>query len=86
MQLERTTYFPGEIIRGHVLFNVGKPKKIRAVRVKFEGYSKTEFNTGDSNPDQRSSVKNTYAKVVWFNPIATLAGSPRGSNAQFPIG
>jgi hypothetical protein len=85
MQVERSVYYAGEVVRGHVVFNVGKPRKIRAVRVKFEGVSKTEYNVGDSNPQNASSMKNAHAKIIWYNPTATLHGNPRGNNSQFSI-
>lgn len=89
MQLERRTYFPGELIRGHVIYNVGEPKKIRGVRVKFQGHehvSWTETRTV-RRPDGTVGTELVHfaAHHTFFNPIATLYGNQRGENKDFKI-
>jgi hypothetical protein len=87
-QIERSHYFPGEIIRGYIQYNVGKPKKIRGVRVKFDGYSHTHWtethivHTGKGTQTRQIPYS---AHVTYFNPIATLYGNPRGVSKDFKI-
>lgn len=89
MNIERVVYFPGEAVRGAIMYNVGKPKKIRGVRVRFEGASRvhwTESRTRrDANGNSRSYTIHFRAKLVFFNPIATLYGNPRGQKKDFKI-
>lgn len=56
MQLERGVYWSGEVIRGHILFNVGKPKKIRGVRVRFDGYSMCEWYESETYVDAHGNT------------------------------
>lgn len=84
MILERTTYYPGEMIRGAMIYNVGMPRKIRGVRVRFNGETKTHWT------ESRRNGNNTYTVVfsahyVFFDPIATLYGNPRGKKDDFKI-
>lgn len=89
MQLERRVYFPGELIRGHVIYNVGQPKKIRGIRVKFQGHehvgwSETKMvRRSDGAMEHRTIYYNAHH--TFFNPIATLYGNQRGENKDFKI-
>jgi len=88
MQLERNCYFPGEIIKGIVIFNVYKHKNIRGIRIRFDGYSKNEWSEQHTEGfgDNRRVVTYHYmTKITYFNPIATLYGNERGSNKKFQI-
>lgn len=89
MQLERRTYFPGELVRGHIIFNVGQPKKIRGVRVKFLGYEDTCWtetrHVVHSDGTSGTEIVPYTAHHTFFNPIATLFGNERGSSKDFKI-
>lgn len=84
MILERTVYFPGETIRGALVFNVGPPLKIRGVRVKFEGATKTHWTEHHGTGNQRRAV-HYHSHIVYFNPVATLYGNPRGVRGDMII-
>lgn len=84
MILERTVYFPGETIRGALVFNVGPPLKIRGVRVKFEGATKTHWTEHHGTGNNRRTVS-YHSHIVYFNPVATLYGNPRGVRGDMII-
>jgi hypothetical protein len=69
MQLERRTFFPGEMIRGQIIYNVGQPKKIRGIRVKFQGYEKVSWTETRhiTRPDGSSGTE-----TVWFTANHTF--------------
>jgi hypothetical protein len=85
MILERTVYFPGEVVRGALVFNVGMPLKIRGVRVKFEGFTKTQWSETRGTDRNRRTVW-YHSHLVYFNPIATVYGNPRGVKGDLIIG
>jgi hypothetical protein len=84
MILERKVYFPNEVVRGAMVFNVGMPLKIRGVRVKFEGYTKTSWSETRGTDKNRRTVW-YHSHVVYFNPTATLYGNPRGVRGDMII-
>jgi hypothetical protein len=84
MNIERIVYFPGESVRGAIIYNVGKPKKIRGVRVRFEGATRTHWSETRGSGDNRRTI-HFHAHYVYFNPIATLYGNPRGQKKDFKI-
>ena len=84
MNIERVVYYPGEAVRGAIIYNVGKPKKIRGVRVRFEGSTQTHWSETRGTGDHRRTVI-FHAHYVYFNPVATLFGNPRGQKKDFKI-
>lgn len=84
MNVERTVYFPGELISGAVIYNVGVPKKIRGVRVRFTGETRTMWSEQHGSGDHRRTVT-YFGHVVYFNPVATLYGNERGEKKDFKI-
>ena len=84
MILERTVFFPGEVVRGALVFNVGMPLKIRGVRVKFEGFTKTSWSETRGTDQQRRTVW-YHSHIVYFNPVATLYGNPKGMRGDMVI-
>ena len=84
MILERTVYFPGEVIRGALVFNVGMPVKLRGVRVKFEGFTKTSWSETRGTDRNRRTVW-YHSHIVYFNPTATVYGNPRGVRGDMII-
>ena len=84
MILERTVFFPGETIRGALVFNVGPPLKIRGVRVKFEGYTRTHWTETHGTGNNRRTT-HYHSHIVYFNPVATLYGNPRGVRGDMII-
>lgn len=67
-QDDKTTFFPGEIINGHVNVKVSKELKLRGIRVEFHG----EANVFSSGGDQRR--KRPANSEVYINLVATLFG------------
>lgn len=85
MNVERVVYFPGEIIRGAVIYNVGKPKKIRGVRVRFSGSTKTHWSESRTDSEGRQRTIWFDAHYTFFDPVATLYGNERGQKKDFKI-
>jgi hypothetical protein len=80
--LERSTYFPGEVVRGNVVFNVNRPREIRGVRVKFHGFSHVRWSEQHGHGKHRHTV--VYESWdTYFNVIATVHGNARGSKDKF---
>ena len=65
---DKTTFFPGEIIKGLVRVKVNKELKLRGIRVEFHG----EANVFVSAGDQRR--KRPANSEVYINLVATLFG------------
>jgi hypothetical protein len=84
MNVERAVYFPGEAVRGAIIYNVGKPRKIRGVRVRFEGATRVSWSESRRRGDKNVTIY-FRAHYVYFNPIATLYGNPRGQKKDFKI-
>lgn len=85
MNVERVVYFPGEMIRGAVIYNVGKPKKIRGVRVRFSGSTRTHWSESRSDSEGHSRTIWFNAHYTYFDPVATLYGNERGQKKDFKI-
>ena len=85
MNVERVVYFPGEVIRGAVIYNVGKPRKIRGVRVRFSGSTKTHWTESRRDSEGRSHTIHFNAHYTFFDPVATLYGNERGQKKDFKI-
>jgi len=88
MQLDRSTYFAGEVIRGFVVYNTYKPIDIRAVRLRVDGYSNTEWT--ENRTEQRGDETVNYyyhyhTRITFFNTVATLYGNHKGSNKKFTL-
>jgi len=67
-QDDKTTFFPGEIIKGIVRVMVNKELKLRGIRVEFHG----EANVFLSGGDQRR--KRPANSEVYIDLVATLFG------------
>jgi len=76
MQLERGVYWAGEIVRGHILFNVGKPKKIRGVRVRFDGYSMCEWYESETYRDYNGELRTRQVRFYGPLPLASPPAKP----------
>lgn len=85
INVERVVYFPGEAVRGAVIYNVGKPRKIRGVRVRFSGSTQTHWSEQRRDREGRTVTIYFGAHYKYFDPVATLYGNPRGQKKDFKI-
>lgn len=69
MTLERTEFWPGDIVRGVLVWNVSKPVKIHHLRLIAEGSTRASYSTGNNGGDHY------VAEVCTSNTSATLLGS-----------
>ena len=77
--LERTCYWPGEVVRGVVVFGVRKPTKIHSLRLLFEGITRTSFIKGaDKNAPY-------IAAMPIINTTALLAGTALEKGETFEM-
>jgi len=47
LEVEKTEYFPGELIRGRVLYTPNKEQTVTGVYIRFKGYEHSEWQEGD---------------------------------------
>jgi hypothetical protein len=81
MSLDKEIYYPGEIVRGCVIWNVGNPKKTRGVKLQFAGNSLTEW----TEHRQYGNVRYVYhyrGYVTYFDRTATLLGCEAGESSR----
>ena len=67
-QDDKTTFFPGEIINGHVKVKVSKELKLRGIRVEFHGEANVFLSRGDERRKRPANGE------VYINLVATLFG------------
>ncbi|XP_020612616.1 arrestin domain-containing protein 4-like [Orbicella faveolata] len=78
-QDDKTTFFPGEIIKGIVRVMVNKELKLRGIRVEFHG----EANVFLSGGDQRR--KRPANSEVYIDLVATLFGKAPDEAGENPV-
>lgn len=78
--LERSHYYPGEVVRGVLALLTHKPTKIHSINLIFEGYSYTCFSTGQSAADLYE------AEASVFNTTAMLVGGSKSDEIVLPPG
>eukprot|EP01103_Thecamoeba_quadrilineata_P010527 TRINITY_DN229_c0_g2_i1.p1 TRINITY_DN229_c0_g2~~TRINITY_DN229_c0_g2_i1.p1 ORF type:complete len:563 (+),score=74.60 TRINITY_DN229_c0_g2_i1:59-1747(+) len=91
--LERYTYFPGEVVRGTLLLNVGTPRQVRGVRLHFLGEeyvqwqeSHTTTHTGANGQMQTTTHTVTHSdRFQFFNVEQTLFGFNKKDGGKLDI-
>jgi len=71
-------------VRGTVVFNVNRPREIRGVRIRFQGFSHVRWSESRGTGKHRRTV--VYeARRTYFDVIATVFGNARGVNKKLTI-
>jgi hypothetical protein len=52
LEIERTEYFPGELVRGRVLYTPNKEQTVTGVYIRFKGYEHSEWQQGKSKDEK----------------------------------
>jgi hypothetical protein len=47
LEVEKTEYFPGELVRGRVLYTPNKEQTVTGVYIRFKGYEHSEWQEGN---------------------------------------
>jgi hypothetical protein len=47
LEIEKTEYFPGELVRGRVLYTPNKEQTVTGVYIRFKGYEHSEWQEGN---------------------------------------
>jgi hypothetical protein len=84
--LEKSLYFPNEIVRGQVHVQTSQPINCRGVRIMFEGRSYCHWSTGsgDNRKDYYGSkTYMRYKRTVWGQLYTTPVLDNAGENALF---
>jgi hypothetical protein len=68
VHLEADVYYPGQVVRGCVVYGLLKKKKLHSLRVALDGRAFTHWSTGSKHKTHY------YGTVVYFNIIAALMG------------
>jgi hypothetical protein len=66
--IESDVYYPGQIVRGAVIYNVLAKKKFHSIRLTLDGRSYTQWAVGYKHK------VHYYATVVFFNTTSALVG------------
>lgn len=85
IQLERSSYFPGEEIRGLLWYSAIKPVEIQSLRVEIEGMERVACVTSSDSKDLKSSGSgaSTIAAVApLFRKTAIIFGGEEENNAD----
>lgn len=81
IQLERTVYYPGQTIRGCLVFSNVKPNKVHTIRVLVEGWNVVWFSSKQSKEHQW----NHHGARMLVSCTAALAGSPTEKGDAFNL-
>lgn len=73
IQLESTVYYPGQIVRGALVYGTNKPKKVHALRLHADGHSMAHWTTGSGK-----NRRHHYGVVCFFHTSAAFVGPPTG--------
>ena len=68
LQLESTAYYPGQVVRGALIYGLLKPKKVHSIRVAVDGRTHTYWTTGAKNKTYY------YSLYVFFNATSVMVG------------
>lgn len=74
LQLERNVYYPGQTVRGCLVFGAQKHRKYHGVSVAIEGYAHTEWAQGSHTPAPTSSRHQYQGAVKFLSHIASFKG------------
>lgn len=80
LQLENAVYYPGQTVRGALIYAVQKRKKVQAVRLIAEGYSNAEWTTRAGKPRMR-----WIGCANMFNSSVTFLGSAQNEPETFTL-
>eukprot|EP00760_Papus_ankaliazontas_P002349 PhM_4_TR10958/c1_g1_i1/m.17790 len=87
--LNHTTFYPGNVIEGHVSVDVKKATKVRAVRLHIRGKEKYSYS-GSCKGDDTTKSGSSRGKLDkrFLDVTITLAGNPVGTSGSFemPVG
>ena len=81
MELEKTDYAPGEIIKGVLNINLKKPKKARRLEVGFRGERKERYES--YNSDGSSDVG--FKTIIVYRKNITLENEGEYQKGDYPF-